>query len=291
MIIMKRLGVLAGWIAVIVLTASCSLSPRVQAPAPAPPTVAVSFYAAQFLASQIGQDAIEVVNVVPSGSEPHDLELSLQDVLFMDTADVAFFVHGFQPAMDVAATEVDLIDLAPDLALIDRNGTIDPHFWLDPNRMVMAAESIAAHLGEALPEHEELFAANLDRLRTDLHRLDQEYSTQLTNCQLDTFFTSHEAFGYLAQTYGLHEWSVAGIDPETEPAPVVVDKARKTIHDLGVPVVFAEPGHDKTAQVLATDAGVELAVLDPVELTPDSGDYITVMQSNLKALKGGLMCP
>src|SRR5690625_479215 len=230
MVIMKRLTVLAGWIAVILLTASCSSAPRAQSPAPATPTVAVSFYAVEFLASQIGQDAIEVVNVVPSGSEPHDLELSLQDVLFMDTSDVAFFVSGFQPAMDEAATELDLIDLAPDLALVDRNGTTDPHFWLDPNRMVMAAEAIAAHLGEALPAHEEFFAENLDRLRTDLHHLDQEYSTQLTNCQLDTFFTSHEAFGYLAQTYGLQEWSVAGIDPETEPAPVLVEKARKTIH-------------------------------------------------------------
>lgn len=254
-------------------------------------TVVVSLYPVEYLAGAIAGEDASVSNVVPAGAEPHDVELSPNDVFAMDAADLTVMVTGFQPAVESAAAEISgVLDLAPAVDLEERGGALDPHFWLDPARMEAATDAISSALAAADPQNASGFEDRAERVRADLGDLDQAYRDGLTECTYDTFVTGHAAFGYLAETYGLHEIAVAGIDPDTEPSPAAIAQVREEIRDLGLPAVFAEPGETKIAEVLAQELDISALVLTPLEAVDAGEDYLSLMYANLEALKEGLEC-
>ena len=53
--------------------------------------------------------------------------------------------------------------------------------------------------------------------------------------------TSHAAFGYLADRYGLEQVSVTGIEPEAEPAPADLAQVVDRVRESGATTVFVEP--------------------------------------------------
>jgi zinc transport system substrate-binding protein len=173
------------------------------------------------------------------------------------------------------------------------HGTIDPHFWLDPTRLADAADAVAARLGELDPEHAEEFTADAADLRADLEQLDGEFAASLQACDNHHLVTSHAAFGYLAERYGLHQMSVSGLSPDTEPNPGTLADIATAVRDEGVTTVFTETlVSPDTAKAVAAEAGATTAVLDPLEgLAEDAdGDYLSVMRENLSVLEEGLGC-
>ena len=85
-------------------------------------------------------------------------------------------------------------------------------------------------------------------------RLDKDFRDGLRNRATDTFITTHAAFGYLAERYGLAEEAITGIDPESEPSAARM----KELHDPrdagAVTTVFFETlASDRTAKTLAGD--------------------------------------
>ncbi|MCF6521724.1 metal ABC transporter substrate-binding protein [Streptomyces sp. JJ36] len=167
----------------------------------------------------------------------------------------------------------------------------DPHVWLDPVRYAKIAEGVSKKLAEADPEHAPAYEKNADRLVQRLEKLDRDFTAGLKDRTGDTFLTTHAAFGYLADRYGLHEESIAGLDPESGS---VSGAHLKELHTLveedGVSTVFTEPGAEKgTARALAGDLDLKTDVLNPVAVVqPGEQDYFTVMRQNLQALRTAL---
>ena len=64
--------------------------------------VLTSFYPLQFVTERVGGDLVDVRNLTPPGAEPHDLELTPQDVAGVSEADLVVHLGGFQPAVDEA---------------------------------------------------------------------------------------------------------------------------------------------------------------------------------------------
>lgn len=281
-------------------------------------SVMASFYPLQFLAERVGGDLVDVTSLAPAGTEPHDLELSPAQVAALGRADLLVYLSDFQPSVDTAVQEVapNAVDVHEVVHLTadehadedehadgetesastdehDHSGE-DPHFWLDPTRMADAADAVADALAEADPAHAEEFRANADALRTDLEALDERFRTGLAQCSGHVIVTSHEAYGYLADRYGLEQVGISGLDPEAEPSPARLREIQQVVRDEGVTTIFTESlVNPKVADVLASDLGITTAVLDPVEtLTKDSAgeDYLAVMTANLEALRTALDC-
>jgi zinc transport system substrate-binding protein len=292
--------------------------------------VLASFYPLQFVAERVGGDRVEVSNLTPPAAEPHDLELSPAQARTIGTADLVVYQSGFQAAVDEAveartptrvvdATEAagleehpgaasDASGAADDTAADhdahadeahaedghdhSSEGGLDPHFWLDPTRLVPVAEQVTAELSAADPEGADEYEANLAALTADLTALDGEFETGLASCASPYLVTSHEAFGYLAERYGLEQVGITGIDPEAEPSPARLREVAVIIRDHGVSTIFFETlTSPKVTKTLAQDVGVQAAVLDPLEGLSDSGtDYLGVMRTNLEALRTGLTC-
>ncbi|MEV7054184.1 metal ABC transporter substrate-binding protein [Streptomyces microflavus] len=171
-------------------------------------------------------------------------------------------------------------------------GGADPHIWLDPVKYAEVAKGVGKSLEKADPDHAADYKKNTEALVGELNKLNTAYETGLKNTATKTFITTHSAFGYLAERYGLTQQGIAGIDPEAEPSPARIQEIHTIAEKEKATTVFFETlASDRTAKTLAKDTGLKTGVLDPLEgITKKSqgADYIEVMESNLTALQKAL---
>ena len=257
-------------------------------------TVVAAFYPLAFAAEQIGGDSVAVKNLTPPGVEPHDLELSAGDIQTIGGADVVLYLgSGFQPALEHAidstsAHGVDVLDAVETHEAGEEERDVDPHVWLDPIRYAAISERI----GEELDRESEA-AAFANRLKA----LDTELRRGLSGCEHDEIVTSHAAFGYLTERYGLKQVAITGLSPEAEPTPRDLEHVVREVRDVGATTVFFETLlSPRLAATVAREVGAHTAVLDPIEgLTEQEAaageDYFSVMRENLAALRKALACP
>lgn len=283
--------------------------------------VVASFYPMQYLAEQIGGDRVEVTTLTKPGVEPHDLELKPRQASELRGADYILYLKGVQPAVDeaIAQSGVEHTVDAGTLTTMESHGTdvghdhghegeeheggheggehgaeggADPHVWLDPVKYAEVAEGVGDSLAKADPAHAADYRKNTETLVGKLKSLDARFAAGLKNGTTKTFITTHSAFGYLAERYGLDQHGIAGIDPESEPSPARIKELQAVAKQEKVSTVFFETlASDRTARTLAKDTGLRTDVLDPLEgITERSrgDDYLSVMESNLAALQKAL---
>ncbi|MCX4980792.1 metal ABC transporter solute-binding protein, Zn/Mn family [Streptomyces sp. NBC_00572] len=284
--------------------------------------VVASFYPMQYLAEQIGGGHVAVETLTKPGVEPHDLELKPRQIGELGEADVVLYLKGIQPAVDDAIAQAGVentVDAAT-LTKLEAHGTevghaghdhaegehaeeeaghdhgseagADPHIWLDPVKYAEVAKGVGTALEKADPANAADYKKNTEALVKKLGDLNTDFATGLKNTTTKTFITTHSAFGYLAERYGLDQEGISGIDPESEPSPARIKELQDVAKKDKVTTVFFETlASDKTAKTLAGDAGLKTDVLDPLEgitETSKGDDYIEVMRSNLAALQKAL---
>jgi zinc transport system substrate-binding protein len=197
--------------------------------------------------------------------------------------------HGFQPALEDAlrGRNGPSLDVLDGIRVHGSGDDVDPHVWLDPRRYGEVVREVATALGSR---------SRTETLGRRLSALDGELRRGLRHCARRTLVTSHAAFGYFAERYGLRQVPLLGLAPDAEPAPRAVGRLADEVRATGATTVFTEPlVSSKLAQTVAREAGVETATLDPLEvLTPDEeaagADYFTVMRDNLAVLRKALGC-
>ncbi|MGY1607629.1 MULTISPECIES: metal ABC transporter substrate-binding protein [unclassified Geodermatophilus] len=282
--------------------------------------VQAAFYPLQWAAERVGGDRVDVASLTPPGAEPHDLELTPQDVAALTEADLVVYLEGFQPALDDAVTEAgdaawdagQAADLSLTTEAHEHEGeseeehaehadeehtgdeVTDPHFWLDPTRLADVGDALADRLAEVDPDGADTYRANAEALRGDLEALDAEMQEGLADCAVTTLVTGHDAFGYLADRYGLEVVGVSGLSPSAEPTAEQLAEISTLVRERGVTTVYTETLADPAvAETVAEEAGVQTAVLDPIEgLTDESAgdDYLEVMRADLATLQEGQGC-
>jgi zinc transport system substrate-binding protein len=250
--------------------------------------VVASFYPLAYAAEQIGGPAVDVENLTPPGAEPHDLEVSPRDVADLRSADLVLLLgRGFQPQLEDATGTGDQVLRLLDTPGLDVHANGDPHVWLDPVRYA----EIVARIGTALG-----LPAAADRLEQRLHDLDGEFRAGLAHCERHEIVTSHEAFGYLAERYGLEQVAITGLSPEAEPDPGTLQDVVDLVRERGVTTIYFETLiSPRIAETVARETGAKTAVLDPIEgLTEEEAahgdDYFRLMRKNLASLREGLGC-
>ncbi|KRD24618.1 MULTISPECIES: metal ABC transporter substrate-binding protein [unclassified Streptomyces] len=275
--------------------------------------VVASFYPMAFLAEQIGGDHVHVTSLTQPGQEPHDLEISAKQTAALQESDAVLYLKNLQPSVDdaVAQSQVKTKIDAASLTSLEKHGNevgghaaehddheneelagLDPHIWLDPVRYAQVAEGVGKAFEKADPDHAADYRSNTATLVKKLGDLNTEFKDGLADTKTKVFVTTHAAFGYLAERYGLTEEAINGLDPESEPSAARVKELEKMAKADGVTTVFYETlVSDKTAKTIAGDAGLKTDVLDPIEGITDKSrgkDYFSVQQANLKALQTAL---
>ncbi|PRY14707.1 metal ABC transporter substrate-binding protein [Kineococcus rhizosphaerae] len=252
-------------------------------------SVVTTSHPLEFVAAAVAGGRADVANTVTPGADSHDADLSTRQLADLVDADVVVHLSSMQPAVDAALSSrppEHLVDAAA-YADLDR----DPHFWLDPTLMADLGDDVADEVTEVDPAGEQDYRAGAAALRQRMTDLDADYADALAPCRGAALVTSHEAFGYLADRYGLRQVGIAGIDPSVEPSPARVRDVLAVARENSVQTIYFEASaNPAVAEKLATELGVRTAVLHPVERVDEGEDYLGLMRQNLAALRDGLTC-
>ncbi|EFM09905.1 periplasmic solute binding protein [Paenibacillus curdlanolyticus YK9] len=262
--------------------------------------VVTSFYPLYYLASEIGGEDANVINLIPAGVEPHewspksrDLDItSKAQLLLYNGAGLEGWIEDFLQGLPKSSKLVTG-EASDGIALLkgdeDERG-LDPHTWVSPKSMLQMADNVKKLLIQVDPAHQADYAANYEALIGKLKALDERFTTQLSAVSRHDIVVSHQAFGYLARDYGLHQVPIMGLSPDAEPRAKDLLDIAKFVKANDVKYIFFEELVSSTlADTLAREAKVDTMVLNPIEgLTPDQekkgDDYVTLMDSNLQNL-------
>lgn len=279
--------------------------------------VVTTFYPMYDFTKQVAQDDAEVSMLLEAGMEVHSFEPSSQMIAEIQDADV--FIYN-SPEMEtwvpdvlasIDTSDMVVICASDAITLLEYEGeahahdheseeeganaghshTVDPHVWLDPVLAQTEVSTIADGLAEADPDNAEDYLENAGIYNGKLNELDEAYRAAFEGTENRTFVTQHAAFAYLAARYDLNQISVTGLNAEVEPSAAALAtlsdyvKANNISH-----IYFENNASSQTAETLAEEVGVELAVLSPLEgITEEDqkegSDYISVMLDNLEGLK------
>lgn len=286
--------------------------------------VMASFYPMYDFATKVGGDKVEVTNMVPAGTEPHDWEPAATDVKNLEEADVFIYngagmEHWTEDVLGALDNkELKVVEASRGLTLLegkeedeeetedsssdsdasdestDSEITYDPHVWLNPLNAKAEMENIKNAFVEADPDNKDYYEQNYETYAEKFDQLDKEYKDGLADTKSKDLITSHEAFGYLCQAYGLNQVGIEGLSPDSEPDASRMNEIIKFAKENNVKTIFFEElVSPKVSETIADEIGAKTAVLNPLEgLTDDEisvgEDYFSVMESNLKTIEDAL---
>ena len=272
------------------------------------PTIVTTIYPLYEFARQVVGDRAEVILLVPSGAEPHDWEPAPADLIKLKNASLVICNGaGLEPWLDkVGNTVLDkkVINAADVVSLLQAQydeeggpapaGLVDPHVWLDPVNAQAIVQAIAGAASGIDAGSTEYYNANAVNYIAQLAALDNEYRAGLASTARRDIITSHAAFGYLANRYGLKQVAIMGLTPDAEPTPERMAEIIRHVRNNGIKYIFFETlVSSKLSEVIASESGAETLVLNPIEGLTEQDiargeNYLSIMRTNLMNLRYAL---
>ena len=230
----------------------------------------------------VGENA-EVEVLMPVGVDPHDFQASAQQVAAIQRADLVVanglgLEDGLRDVLEAAEADgVRVWEVGPDIdprhfsdpADSDDHGRddgdLDPHFWLDPLRIALAAELLASKLAEAAPDVD--WSARASSYTEELEAVNVDSIERLSTVAPPDrkLVTNHGSFGYFADRY---EFEVIGtVIPGgaalANPSSAELAALVATIEREQVPAMFTETIEpDSLALAVAAEVGYDVKVIE-----------------------------
>lgn len=265
-------------------------------------SVYTSFYAMYDLTNKVGGDKIQLTNLVPGGTEPHDWEPTPNDIANLEKADVLVYNGaGMEHWLDkilgsLKNKKLIAVDTSKELKLMentdeDEDLQYDPHVWLNPMNAKKQMEVIKNALVSADPGNKDSYEKNYSENAKKFDDLDKEFKDATSKFTQKNIVVAHQAFGYICEAYELKQVAIEGLSADAEPSPARMAEITKFVKDNNVKYIFYEELiSPKVAETIAKETGAETAVLNPIEGLEEEDikagkEYFSVMRENLEALK------
>ena len=261
-------------------------------------TIVTSFYPIYVSTINIAKDVpdVQVINMTkPQTGCLHDYQLTPEDLKTLEKADV-FIVNGAGMENFIDKTikqypDLKIIEASKGISLVKNdNNEANPHVWISITNNILQVKTIAEQLRLIDTDHSSKYKSNsedyikkLDSLKTKMHQ-------SLDGVKNKNIITFHEAFPYFAKEFNLNIAAVIEREPGTEPSPRELEATIKTVRDVNIKALFAEPQYSaKAADVIARESGARVYTLDPVVTGDNSlNSYINIMEQNLRILEEAL---
>lgn len=281
------------------------------------PTVAVSTNILGDVVAQMVGNQVDVLVLMPPGSDPHSFEVSAQRAA--ELRDAALIVsnglgleEGVQHHLDAAAA-----DGVPQFVAGDHVQTIeytddemsgpDPHLWTDPQQVLHVVDALEPTLAGLQGVNADALRTSTEAFRQELRTLDAELEQQFAGIPADrrALVTNHNVFGYLAQRY---DFTVVGTvlpggSTLAAPSASDFDDLVTTMETAGVDVIFADATQpERLMQVLADEVGIDVTIVSlftesltaATDVDTDGGvdgdatTYLSMMRSNAARITAAL---
>ncbi|CAN5668529.1 zinc ABC transporter substrate-binding protein AztC [soil metagenome] len=263
------------------------------------------------VARSIVGDTAQVDVLMKPNADPHSFAPSAKEADRMSGADLIIanglgLEEGLQRQVDSAAGRG-----VPTLAIGDHidpipytdgetEGAPDPHFWMDPQRMLTAVDVIE----QAVLEHvagidQATLTANAEAYRQQLQTLSDSMTQRFSAVPTEqrSLVSNHHVLGYLADRYDLTV--VGAVVPSgttlASPSPSDLESLAGAIRKANVRTIFVDSSQpDRLARALAEHAGVD--GINIVSLYTESlgepgtpaATYVDLMRANTDTIINGL---
>ena len=162
----------------------------------------------------------------------------------------------------------------------------DPHIWLSPAHAGAQARNICAGLSAEYPEYAAVFEENLDKLLSDLKKLEEYGKGELAELSSREILTFHDGFAYLAHAFDIEIVEAieeeSGAEASAKELIHLIEEVRH--HDIRA--IFVESnGSGSAASIIAAETGAHLSTLS---MAMSGDDYFAAMYANIDALKEAL---
>ena len=205
------------------------------------------------LVRRIGGERVELVVIMPPGTDPHTYKPSTGDIGKLAAAQLVFYnglhlegkmVETFEEKLHGKATAVaEAVPVEKRLAwTAGGGGAYDPHVWFDVKLWALAAGPIADKLAGADKPNADEYRRRAAELVAGLAALDDYARTQLATIPKErrVLVTSHDAYGYFGRTYDVEVRGLQGISTETEAGIQAINAAVDYIIRRKIPAIFVE---------------------------------------------------
>lgn len=275
--------------------------------------VVASFSILGDFVAQVGGDRINLRTLVGPDGDAHTFQPSPADAKAVGSAKIVFVnglgFEGWMPRLVKASgSDARVIETASSLANAalpfdddhghdhgHNHGAVDPHVWQSVAHAKVIVGAIRDGLIAADPAGEALYEANAAAYLASLEALEADVKTSIAAIPPERrkVITSHDAFGYFAQAYGVAFIAPQGVSTETEANAKAVARIIKQIRKEAVPAVFVENISDpRLIRRIAdeTKARIGGTLYSDALSTPDgpAGTYIAMVRHNIRELVSAL---
>ena len=267
------------------------------------------------IVQNVGAGYIDVIGIVPEGTDSHTFEpvpsdakiLAAADIIIVNGLDLELPTVKLAEKVKKAKTRVVRLgnrtlrreDWRYDFSFPRTHGHPNPHLWPNIALAMRYAEITRDSLTALDPQNKEGYVANTAAYLARLQKLDNAIfdcvkSIPEKNRKLVTY---HDSFAYFAPRYGMKV--IAAIQPASfsEPGPREVIRIIQQINKEKVPAIFgSEVFPSKATEQIARETGVKfIDQLSDDELpAPPNNSFIGMMVDNMaimtKALNGNPGC-
>ncbi|WP_342709261.1 metal ABC transporter substrate-binding protein [Bradyrhizobium sp. B124] len=174
-------------------------------------------------------------------------------------------------------------------------GHDDPHAWQSVANAKIYVVNIRDGLIAAAPDQAGVFKANADAYLARLEALDREVHEAVARIPdaRRKVISTHDAFGYFADAYGITFFSPLSVSTDSEPSARDIAAIIAQIKVAKIPAVFLENISDpRLIERIAAETGARVGgTLYSDSLTAEKGQaptYIDMVRHNIKALTSAL---
>lgn len=165
-------------------------------------------------------------------------------------------------------------------------GSPDPHFWLDPERMLGVVDVITAELTAIDPAGKDTFASNAETVKAAIRDVDSKISARSKTWTKRTIVTFHGSMLYFAKRYNIRIAAVVEPIAGKEPTASYILEVLNAIKHGKAAALFTEPQLDRApGEIIAKEAGIPLGELDPVGGVAGRDTYETLLLWNADQLE------
>lgn len=244
----------------------------------AKPVVIASIAPVEYLAKAVGGDKIEVQSLAKGDvhsyePKPNDMKAVAKARIFIAAG--LEFEEAWIPRFKASAKNLVVVKSDAKIAkLKEERGEqeehdekheahADPHVWLNPMLAITMARNISDALIDMDKANKDFYLENFQKLMNDLLAFDESAKESLAGLKNRKFVVYHPAWGYFAAHYDLEQISIerSGKEPKIDEMASTL----KMIKDENIKVIFADPNRSqKSAQILASQTGAKVELLDPL---------------------------
>jgi len=266
----------------------------------AKPLVIATFSILGDMVHEIGQDKIDIKNLVGPNQDSHVFEPRPQNAKDLGQADLVVVNGlGFEGWMDRlieasgfhGKTLVATKGITP-LTYVHHGKTMtDPHAWHSLKNAQVYVDNIVKGLSELVPEEAAFFKTRGEAYKKAMEGLETEIHQHLEAIPLDKrkVITNHNAFAYLGREFDIQFFSPLGISTESEPSAKSVVILIQKIKKEKVQAIFVENiSNRRLLDQISNETGVQIGgtlYSDALSSTGTEGDtYLKMMAYNLSSL-------